>query len=68
MKKDGTFKLQDRKSSELRSMYDKLLNLQKKTRELLSQSNQRLEQTIAPTATYIPSYEPIYNNSVYDLK
>ena len=49
-------------------MYDKLLNLQKMTRELLSQFNRRLEQTIAPAATDIPSYVPINNNSVYDLK
>ena len=44
-------------------MHDKLLDLQKMTRELLSQINRRLLQTIAPSVTDTSSYEQIYNNS-----
>ena len=42
-------------------MQDKDLVVQKMTRELLSHSNRRLLQTIAPSATDISSYEEIYN-------
>ena len=57
-------KLNEDKSNDLEIVYSKLLELQKTTRELLSQSDPKLLQNVAATANDIHSFEPIYNDSI----
>ena len=61
---DAKSKLNADKSNDLKIVYDKLLELQKTTRELLSQSNPKLLQNIVATANDIQSFEPHYNDSI----
>ncbi|XP_063726959.1 transcription intermediary factor 1-alpha-like [Symsagittifera roscoffensis] len=61
---DEKLELNNDLSSELKSIYEKLLDLQKMTRELLSQSNPRLLKDIVATAKNVQNFEPIYNDSI----
>ena len=61
---DEKLELNNDLSSELKSVYEKLLDLQKMTRELLNQSNPRLLKNIVATAKNVQNFEPIYNDSI----